>query len=110
MHSIWKLCPILALIGLVACGGKADEKKRYQAFLLITASTGEEKKFSLGTERSLSSCIDLVAFEVKESADRGMKFFTNAADDYGSSVKSKGFVNEYTVTGAGCQYDQKTGL
>ena len=39
-----------------------------------------------------------------------MKFFTNAADDYGSSVKSKGFVNEYTVTGAGCQYDQKTGL
>lgn len=47
MHSIWKLCPILALIGLVACGGKADEKKQYQAFLLITASTGEEKNLAL---------------------------------------------------------------
>ena len=109
MQSIWKLCSFLTLIGLVACSGTADEEKRYEAFLLITASSGAEKKFSLGNEASLRSCIELIKFEVEYSAEHGMKFFTNAADDYGSAVKSKGFVNEYKLTGAGCQYRQKAG-
>jgi hypothetical protein len=92
---------LISLAFLFACSANS-EKGRYRAFLNIKDSNGVTREFQLGRRATLPNCLELVTFEAEESSGSDHRFFTNKDNNYGSAVKSEGFVNEYTVVGGGC--------